>query len=154
MRISDILHPSMVIADAKGDNKEELLRALADTLARHPDVHIPAASIHEGLMSRERLGSTGVGGGVAIPHAKVPGLDRLVACFARAREGVPFDAIDKQPARLVFVLLVPENSAGAHLKALARISRLLKSGDFRESLLQQPDEAAIHETFLIEDAKH
>lgn len=153
MRISDVLHDSMVIADASASSKEELLRTLAERLSQHGDVHAGAAAIHEGLMNRERLGSTGVGGGVAIPHAKIPGLGRLVACFARAPRGVAFDAIDRQPARLIFVLLVPENSAGAHLKALARISRLLRNEDFRQTLLDKTEAAAIYQAFLAEDAK-
>jgi PTS system nitrogen regulatory IIA component len=95
-----------------------------------------------------------VGESVAIPHAKIPGLSSLVAAFGRSKKGVPFDAIDGQPVRLVFVLLVPENSAGTHLKALARIARLLKSAGFRDRLLNLPDGPAIYNAFLEEDAKY
>lgn len=154
MRISDVLSESMVMADATASGKEEILRSLALLLSEHPDVNISAQVIAEGLLNRERLGSTGVGGGVAIPHAKIAGLQRLVAAFARVSQGVEFDAIDRQPARLIFVLLVPENSAGAHLKALARISRLLKSDEFRQNLLEQDDRSSLFQTFVIEDAKH
>lgn len=154
MQISDILTEGMIIAEAAGSNKEGVLRLLAERLCQHPDVPISAEIIHEGLMNRERLGSTGVGGGVAIPHAKIGGLSHLVAGFARVSAGVPFDAIDKQPAKLIFVLLVPENSAGAHLKALARISRLLKDESFRQALLEKSNSHSLYEAFTIEDAKH
>jgi PTS system nitrogen regulatory IIA component len=86
-------------------------------------------------MDREGLGSTGIGEGVAIPHGKIPGIDRLVAVFGRSPAGVQFASLDGKPARLFFLILAPENSAGMHLKALARISRLLKDPRFRERLL-------------------
>ena len=98
------------------------------------------------------MGSTGVGEGVAIPHTKLPGLTSLVAAFGRSKKGIAFDAIDNQPVRLVFVLLVPEDSAGAHLKALARISRLLKDNDFRRSLLDGTDRESLYEAFVARDA--
>jgi nitrogen PTS system EIIA component len=154
VKISDILDPSMVLGGLSGSTKDEVLGQLAEHLSKHPRVAVPVETIHAALLNRERLGSTGVGDGVAIPHAKIPGLTELVACFARAAEGVPFDAIDQKPVRLLFVLLVPENSAGAHLKALARISRLLRSPEFRGSLLHIPTAATIYEAFVTEDAKH
>jgi len=141
------------MADLTGGSKEELLRALAERASQHSAVSCGADQILSALLNRERLGSTGVGEGVAIPHAKIPGMTELVACVGRVPGGVPFDAIDQKPVRLVFLLLVPENSAGAHLKALARVSRLLKDADFRAALLAQPDARGIYDTFLSEDAK-
>ena len=93
------------------------------------------------LLERERLGSTGIGDGIAIPHGKLSGLEEMVVSFGRSREGIAFEAMDGKPVHLFFLLMAPENSAGQHLKALAKISRMLKDANFRKSLL----EAKMHE---------
>jgi nitrogen PTS system EIIA component len=145
----------MIIPELIAVDKELLIKELAQYLCRSEDVRRGGSdAVFKALMARERLGSTGVGESVAIPHAKIAGLSSLIAAFGRSKSGVVFDAIDGQPVRLVFVLLVPENSAGTHLKALARIARLLKSASFRERLLNLPDAAAIYNAFLEEDAKY
>lgn len=152
MRIADLLYESMVwtsLADAA--DKPGCLRQLADNLAHHPGVPMTAEDIFAALQYREGLGSTGVGGGVAIPHAKLDGLEGLVAGFCRLAEGVPFDAIDGQPVRLFFVLLVPKDSAGAHLKALARVSRLFRSEEVRHRLLDCTDPKTLYEALLSID---
>jgi len=155
VKISDILQEPMVIAELAALDKEALLDEMAQHLCRNVDgLQGSKESVRAALLGRERLGSTGVGEGVAIPHAKIPGLRALTAGFARSHPGVPFDAVDQQPVRLVFVLLVPENSAGAHLKALARIARLLKNPAFRDRLMSLSDAHAIYEAFLEEDAKY
>lgn len=145
----------MVIPEVAASDKEGLIRELAQHLCQNEDsLKGGVDAVFKALIARERLGSTGVGESVAIPHAKIPGLANLTAAFGRSKAGIPFDAIDSQPVRLVFVLLVPENSAGAHLKALARIARLLKSPSFRDRLLSLPDGGAIYDAFLEEDAKY
>ena len=155
MKISDILKQPLIVADLRATNKEGVLRELTEHLCTQAhDVRCNVDEVLTALVNRERLGSTGVGEGVAIPHAKIPGLKSLVACFGRTLAGVPFDAIDAQPVRLIFVLLVPENSAGAHLKALARISRLLKNREFRDRLLELNAAAPLFRTFIEEDEKH
>ncbi len=155
MKIADILQPVMVVPELTAGDKDSLVKELSQHLCRNEDsLKGSLDTVYKALIARERLGSTGVGESVAIPHAKIPGLAQLTAAFGRSRNGVPFDAIDSQPVRLVFVLLVPENSAGAHLKALARIARLLKSPSFRDRLLSLPDANAIYDAFLEEDAKY
>ena len=155
MKICDILRQPLVVAELHATDKESVLRELATHLSQNStEVNTPAEDLLAALLNRERLGSTGVGEGVAIPHAKIPGLRNLVACFGRIPNGVPFDAIDYQPVKLIFVLLVPENSAGAHLKALARVSRLLKNAEFRSSLLRLPTQAALYHAFVEEDDRH
>lgn len=156
MKISDILTETLVVPELSVTDKEQALRRLAATLcAQSPGMETAADEVFAALWNRERLGSTGVGEGVAIPHAKIPGLKRLVACFGRAGAGIPFDAIDQQPVNLIFVLLVPDNSAGAHLKALARISRLLKDAEFRRRLLAAgPEPDGLFKAFIEEDDKH
>ena len=153
MRISDILSQGMVVANLDVATKDALLCKIAEHLCGHPSVSSDPASVHSALTNRERLGSTGVGEGVAIPHAKVPSLSELTACFVRVPKGVPFDAIDQKPVCLIFALLVPEHSAGAHLKALARISRLLRNSDFREALLKEESSASLYQAFLSEDSQ-
>jgi PTS system nitrogen regulatory IIA component len=152
VNIRDILSEQLIIPSIRAQDKEGVLQELALHLQGCVDEGFRAGDIKAALSAREQLGSTGVGEGVAIPHAKIPGLSHLTACFARSAEGVAFDAIDEQPVRLIFVLLVPENSAGAHLKALARISRLLKNESFRTRLMGLPDAHALFEAFLEEDS--
>jgi nitrogen PTS system EIIA component len=154
VKISDILQEPLVIPDLHASTKEDVLGEMATHLAGFHDTTMSSASVQAALLGRERLGSTGVGESVAIPHAKLPGLKVLTACFGRSRDGVAFDAVDQQPVRLIFVLLVPENSAGAHLKALARVARLLKNPSFRDRLMSLPDAHALYEAFLEEDAKY
>ena len=156
MKIAEILTQEMVIPDLAATDKVEALRELSTHMcATASGAGLSADGVFKALNERERLGSTGVGEGIAIPHAKIPKLTNLVAAFARSRAGVPFDSkIDNVPARLIFVLLVPEDSAGAHLKALARISRLLKSSFFRDRLLAAPDVTAVYQAILEEDAKY
>ncbi len=155
MKIADILAREQVVSELTATDKDGVLRELVRHLCDQK-TSLPASyeQIVRALVDRERLGSTGVGEGVAIPHAKVAGLTELVACFGRAKGGVPFDAIDRQPVTLIFALLVPENSAGAHLKALARISRLLKNEEFRTRLNAIGDANAIYQAFVDEDERY
>ena len=103
------------------------------------------------LQQREKLGSTGIGDGVAIPHAKVPDLQELVVAFGRSREGIAFDAIDGKPVQLFFLLLAPENSTGQHLKALAKISKMLKTPDFRKKLIDAKTKGDLFKTIVEQD---
>jgi PTS system nitrogen regulatory IIA component len=134
MRIQDIIPPEAVVDELRAETKEGVLRELSEAVCRRLPALSPAR-LTAILMDREGLGSTGIGEGVAIPHGKIPGIDRLVAVFGRSPSGVQFASLDGKPARLFFLILAPENSAGMHLKALARISRLLKDQRFRARLL-------------------
>ena len=124
MEIEDILTPGAVVAKLKATSKKQSLQELARVAA---DVTgADERAIFEVLLERERLGSTGVGAGVAIPHGKLAGLDRLYGVFARLAQPIDFDAVDDRPVDLLFVLLAPEGAGADHLKALARVSRLLR----------------------------
>jgi len=105
------------------------------------------------LLEREALQSTGIGEGVAIPHGKLPGLGDLVASFARSRKGLDFDSIDGQPTQLFFLLVVPEHSGGAHLKALARISRFFRDASYRQKLVEAESLDEVFAAIEAEDAK-
>ena len=152
MRIQDILPPGAVVDGLLAETKEGILRELSEVVCRR----IPALSpdrLTAILMEREGLGSTGIGEGVAIPHGKIPGIDRLVAAFGRSRGGVQFASLDGKPARLFFLVLAPENSAGMHLKALARISRLLKDPRFRGRLLAAEGTEGLSQVLQEEDER-
>jgi PTS system nitrogen regulatory IIA component len=152
MRIQDILPPEALVDGLRADTKEGVLRELSEAVCRR----IPALSperLTAILMDREGLGSTGIGEGVAIPHGKIPGIDRLVAVFGRSATGVQFASLDGKPARLFFLILAPENSAGMHLKALARISRLLKDPRFRGRLLTAEGIEGLSQVLREEDER-
>ena len=152
MKIVEFLHPTAVVGDLSGGTAPAVLTELCRPLAAAR--RLDPQRLQEVLIEREKLGSTGIGDGVAIPHGKVPGLPSLVASFGRARQGVDFKAIDGKPTYLFFALFAPENSAGAHLKALARISRIFKGAQFRESILAARDAADIFRLIEQEDAKY
>jgi len=133
MNIMDILVKDAVILDLGVRTKRDVLAEMAAALAK-VEPQIEADRLLEVLLEREALQSTGIGEGVAIPHGKIPGLDRLVAAFARSKEGVDFESIDGQPTHHFFLLVVPEHSGGQYLKALARISRFFRDAAFRQRL--------------------
>lgn len=134
MNIQDMLNKEHMIENLKSRTKKEVLVELSDVFL-HNDTDINRDTVFEVLMEREKLGSTGIGDGIAIPHGKLAGLEKLIVSFGRSVTGVDFDSLDGKPVHIFFLLLAPENSAGQHLKALARISRMLKDISFRESLL-------------------
>ena len=124
MTLDQIIDDQSVLANAKAQNKKQLLLELSQALAAR--TAIDHCIIFETLMTREKLGSTGIGQGIAIPHGKVPTLSRVHGLFARLAAPIEFDSVDGQPVDLVFVLLAPEHAGADHLKALAKISRLLR----------------------------
>lgn len=140
MKITDMLKREFVVEQLKAGNKRDALAELAGVFALGR-IKVDSEAMLQVLLERERLGSTGIGDGIAIPHGKLPGLEEMVVSFGRSREGIAFEAMDGKPVHLFFLLMAPENSAGQHLKALAKISRMLKDANFRKSLL----EAKMHE---------
>ena len=152
MKIMDILVRDAVILDVESDGKDALLAEMARALAKAVP-SLDADRLLEVLIEREALQSTGIGEGVAIPHGKMAGLESLVASFARSRKGLDFDSIDGQDTQLFFLLVVPEHSGGAHLKALARISRFFRDPAFREKLLASESLDEIFGAIDAEDAK-
>jgi len=152
MKITEFLFPDSVIGALAAKDKPGVLAELCAALARRVS-GVPVEKLTEVLLDREKLSSTGIGDGVAIPHGKMSGLAGLVAAFGVSKDGVDFDAIDGKPTHLFFALLAPENSAGVHLKALARISRLFKNPAFRKAILEAADAKAIFDLIATEDAK-
>ncbi|MBI5896801.1 MAG: PTS sugar transporter subunit IIA [Desulfobacterales bacterium] len=147
MKILDVLSKATICLDLKATDKKGVLDEMAAPVAKLTGVD-PQALLKV-LMERERLGSTGIGGGIGIPHGKLKNLASLVLGFGLSSRGVDFDSMDGRPTHLFFLLLTPENSAGLHLKLLARLSRLLKNEEFKSQLMRakSPEEILeiIHE---------
>jgi PTS system nitrogen regulatory IIA component len=152
MKILDMVSPGGVICNLRAGTKEGVLLEMAEAAAAGVP-SLSAQDLTSILMERESLGSTGIGDGVAIPHGKVPGLNRLVAVFGRSSAGVQFHSIDGKPAQLFFLIVAPEHSAGMHLKALARVSRLLKDARFRQDLLAARDVEDLRRVLREEDER-
>jgi PTS system nitrogen regulatory IIA component len=152
MKIKQILSKNCVIARLSSRTKDDAITELADLLSRNFS-NLSREETISILTEREKLGSTGIGNGVAIPHGKIPALNQIVTGFGRSVEGIPFDSQDGKPAHLFFVLLAPENAASLHLKALARLSRLLKDVHFRNKLMEAADADQIYQEIVGEDEK-
>lgn len=152
MKIKQILSKSSVIANLSSRTKDDAIIELATMLAANFET-LSKDEMIQILLEREKLGSTGIGNGVAIPHGKIPSLSQIITGFGRSVGGIPFDSQDGKPAHLFFVLLAPENAASLHLKALARLSRLLKDVHFRNKLLDAGDADQIYSEIVGEDEK-
>lgn len=133
MKILDILAESSIIPELKGRTKKQVLEELIDAVLEN-NPQLDRDRLMGVLLERERLGSTGIGDGIAIPHGKIKDLTRLVLSFGKSSQGVDFESMDGKPVHLVFLLVAPESSAGIHLRALAKIARLLKNGNVRKRL--------------------
>ena len=134
MKILDFLYKQTILTDLESTDKKGVIDELAQPIAEVS--HVNHREIVRVLIERERLGSTGIGGGIAIPHGKIEGIESLVLGFGLSRKGVNFDALDGKPTYIFFLLLSADNSTGLHLQALARISKLLKEEDFKKNLMQ------------------
>lgn len=142
MHIGHLISAEAVIPSLKVKTKKQLLQELSSRAARFTGVS--ERDIFDVLWQRERLGSTGLGHGVAIPHAKLPNIRRIVGLFARLAEPVDFDSVDGEPIDLVFLLLAPEGAGADHLKALASVSRLLRDGQSADKLRASRDASALY----------
>ena len=154
MQIMEFLSKKAILTDIKSTKKEEVIKELVDALVAAGEIEKRCRNkLIDALMTRESLGSTAIGQGIAIPHAKSDCVDKLIAAFGLSRKGVDFDSLDGEPAYIFFLLVAPQDSAGPHLKALARISRLLKDKYFRDSLRACTDDKSILKIIAGEDEK-
>jgi PTS system nitrogen regulatory IIA component len=149
MKILDVLPKKAILDDLKSKNKKGILEELVVPLAHSTGLN--SEDLVRVLMERERLGSTGIGGGIGIPHGKIKDLDSLVLGFGLSRKGVDFESIDGEPTHIFFILITPEDSTGLHLKLLARISRILKNDNFKERLMNAADRDDIFDIIKQED---
>src|SRR6201987_1078998 len=153
MKITDLLSPEMVIDDLKSSTKPDVLNELAKSMAAKY-AEIKLNELIAVLAERERLGSTAIGDGIAIPHGKLRGVTKIIGAFGRHQNGVDFDSLDGGPSQIFFVLVAPEDSASLHLQALARVSRLLKESSFRSRLLAAKDSDELYSLIKEEDNKY
>ncbi len=152
MEMEDLITPARVMARVKAPSKKYILQELARRAAELTGLHERA--IFDVLLERERLGTTGIGGGIAIPHGKLPEIKELFGLFARLDEGVDFNSIDDQPVDLVFLLLAPEGAGADHLKALARVSRLLRDKSVCEKLRGADEADALYALLTDSQQSH
>jgi len=153
MRISDILNEQLIVTNLKGDSKDDIINALVDRIGDSPKV-LDAEKVRQAIFEREKLMSTGVGNGFAIPHGKTDAVSDIVAAFAVTSEPIDYQSPDEKPVRLVFLLVGKDSMVGPHIKLLSRISRLMNKEQFRERLLGMKTPKEILETFRQEEASY
>jgi PTS system nitrogen regulatory IIA component len=150
MKFSDILSENNIIPELTARDKKGVLEELAQAICNHAP-SVDKADLVRVLLEREKLGSTGIGEGVAIPHGKIHNLSQPMISFGRCKRGLDFDSMDAQPAYLFFLLVAPENSAGLHLKTLAKLAKVLKSRKFRKKLMEAKTREEIYEAIIKTD---
>lgn len=153
MKISDILTEDLVVAGLKGSSKNDIIDAMVDLVALSPKV-LDREKVRGAILERERIMSTGVGNGFAIPHGKTDAVSEIVAAFAVTEEEIDYDSLDEKPVRLVFLLVGKDNLVGPHIKLLSRISRLMNKEEFRKRLLTTSSPAEIIDLFRQEEASY
>ena len=152
MKITDFLGSDSVISQLASRDKTSAIEEMANLLAScHRELE--KKQVLEVFLERERISTTAIGDGVAIPHGKLPNVDRVLGVFARSQEGIDFASLDGEPTHLFFALVAPQNAAADHLKALARISRLLKDDTFRQRLMQAKGSQELYTLIAEEDEK-
>jgi fructose-specific phosphotransferase system IIA component len=153
MKISDILTEDLVVAGLEGKSKNEIIDAMVTIVARSPKV-LDRDKIRDAIFEREKIMSTGVGNGFAIPHGKTDAVSDIVAAFAVTNGPIDYDSLDEKPVRLVFLLVGKDNLVGPHIKLLSRISRLMNKEEFRQKLLTAGSAPKILELFRQEEASY
>ncbi len=152
MKISEYLRPEDIIPELAASTKIEVLEELASVLAAHHD-GVDGKLLLDKILEREKLGSTGIGDGIAIPHAKLKSIGNIMVLFGRSARGVNFNALDGKPVHIFFLLVARDENFGAHLKLLARISRILKNPSFRSHLLEARDTESIYQLIREQDER-
>jgi nitrogen PTS system EIIA component len=152
VKITDFLTVQTIIPNLASRDKNAALEEMADGLVSYHR-HLDKQKVLKVLLEREKISTTAIGEGVAIPHGKLPGVERVLGVFARSPQGIDFASLDGGPTYLFFVLVAPENAAADHLKALARISRLLKDGSFRRRLMEGQTSQELFKIIAEEDEK-
>ena len=153
MKISDILAENLVITGLEGNSKDEIIDAMIDLVATSPKV-VDKAKVREAIFEREKIMSTGVGNGFAIPHGKTDAVTDIVAAFATTAQPIDYQSLDEKPVRLVFLLVGKDNMVGPHIKLLSRISRLMSKEDLRKRLLDVKTPKEVLDLFRQEEAAY
>lgn len=150
MKLPEIIEENNIIPELRAKDKKGVLEELAEAISRH-EPSIDKGALVKVLVERERLGSTGIGDGVAIPHGKMNGVSRPIISFGRSKQGLDFDSMDGQPAHLFFLLIAPEDSSSVHLQVLAKIAKILKNRDFRKKLMEPGTKKELYQRIVQTD---
>jgi len=153
MKISDILEEKLVVTNLAGSTKDEIINSMVDLVAQSPKV-LDKEKVRTAIFEREKIMSTGVGNGFAIPHGKTEGVSDVVAAFGVTAQPIDYQSLDEKPVRLVFLLVGRDNMVGPHIKLLSRISRLMNKEEFRNKLLEVKTPLEVLETFRKEEASY
>jgi nitrogen PTS system EIIA component len=153
MKLPEIIEENNVIPELRAKDKKGVLEELAEAISRH-EPSIDKGTLVKVLVERERLGSTGIGDGVAIPHGKMNGVSRPIISFGRSKQGLDFDSMDGQPAHLFFLLIAPEDSSSVHLQVLAKIAKILKNRDFRKKLMEPGTKKELYQRIVQADEEY
>jgi fructose-specific phosphotransferase system IIA component len=153
MKVSELLSPSVIISDLKGNKKEEVINELIDLFQNDSRVE-DVEKVRSAVLDREKIMSTGVGKGFAIPHGKTNSISDIIAAFGKTRNPVDYEALDNQPVHLVFLLVGKDNLVSNHIKLLSRISRMMNKDDFRTRLLEAGSADEILEIFRKEEESY
>ena len=153
MKLAEIIEKNSIVPELKANDKAGVLEELAQVISDHVS-SIEKEALVKVLVERERLGTTGIGDGVAIPHGKLKGIGRPIISFGRSKDGIDFESIDRQPVYLFFLLVAPDNSSGIHLQVLAKIARILKSNTFRKRLMETETREELYQTIVQADEEH
>ena len=153
MKISDILSEDLVVTGLQGGSKEEIIDSMIDLVSTSPKV-LDKGKVREAIFEREKIMSTGVGNGFAIPHGKTDAVSDIIAAFAVTAEPIDYQSLDEKPVRLVFLLVGKDNMVGPHIKLLSRISRLMNKEEFRKRLMNLKSPREVIETFKQEEATY
>ncbi len=150
MKLPEIIEENNIIPELQAKDKKGVLEELAEVISKH-EPSIDKRALVKVLVERERLGSTGIGDGVAIPHGKMNSVSRPIISFGRSKQGLDFDSMDGQPAHLFFLLIAPEDSSSLHLQVLAKIAKILKNRDFRKKLMEPGTKKELYQTIVQTD---
>lgn len=153
MKVSELLNPGVIISDLKGTKKEEVINELIDLFKNDSRVQ-DVEKVRSAVLDREKIMSTGVGKGFAIPHGKTNSISDIIAAFGKTKNPVDYDALDNQPVHLVFLLVGKDNLVSKHIKLLSRISRMMNKDDFRNRLLEAGSADEILEIFSKEEENY
>jgi len=153
MKISDILNQDMVVNGLEGNSKNDIIESMIDLVATSPKV-LDKGKVRKAIFEREKIMSTGVGNGFAIPHGKSDAVSEIVAAFAVTEKPIDYESLDEKPVRLVFLLVGKDNLVGPHIKLLSRIPRLMNKEEFRGRLLDMKSSAEILEGFRVEEESY
>ena len=153
MKISDILTENLVVIGLEGDSKDEIINSMIDVVSASPKV-LDKDKVREAILEREKIMSTGVGNGFAIPHGKTEAVSDIVAAFAVTANAIDYHSLDEKPVRLIFLLVGKDNMVGPHIKLLSRISRLMNKEEFRKRLLGLKSSREVLDMFKEEEASY